>query len=162
RVVADQMSIAQAEATSRRLMPMLVTGAEEAAGPKQAVSAELTDLLGQPDVRDFDPKVAWKPRLPRDRLRVPIGLTSHDQPRPRGTRGTARHGEPVALNPRGSAPQCMGPPVPLGGDSGSGKSEELSTPGLVVAVTRSTEARNCALENFEGGATFAGMGDMPP
>ncbi|HLS24639.1 MAG TPA: type VII secretion protein EccCa [Beutenbergiaceae bacterium] len=147
RVVADQMSIAQAEATSRRLMPMLVTGAEEAAGPKQAVSAELTDLLGQPDVRDFDPKVAWKPRLPRDRLRVPIGLTSH--------------GQPLALDIKESAQQGMGPHGLLIGATGSGKSEVLRTLVLALAMTHSSEDLNFVLVDFKGGATFAGMADMP-
>ncbi|MGC0250006.1 type VII secretion protein EccCa [Pseudactinotalea sp. Z1748] len=146
RGLADEMSIPQAEATARRLMPMLVSGGEESTS-KQAVSAELTDLLGQPDVRDFDPKVAWKPRLPRDRLRVPIGLTSH--------------GQPLALDIKESAQQGMGPHGLLIGATGSGKSEVLRTMVLALAMTHSSEDLNFVLVDFKGGATFAGMADMP-
>ncbi|WP_163540725.1 type VII secretion protein EccCa [Occultella kanbiaonis] len=147
RGMADQMSIAEAEATARRLAPLLVEGSDEGGAPKATVSAELTDLLGLPDVRDFDPAVAWAPRLPRDRLRVPIGLTSQ--------------GQPLALDIKESAQQGMGPHGLLIGATGSGKSEVLRTLVLAMALTHSSEDLNFVLVDFKGGATFAGMADMP-
>lgn len=146
RVLADEMSVAEAEAAARRLMPMLVSGMDDD-GPKASVSAELTDILGQTDVRDFDPKVAWKPRLPRDKFRVPIGLTNH--------------GQPISLDIKESAQQGMGPHGLLIGATGSGKSEVLRTLVLALAMTHSSEDLNFVLVDFKGGATFAGMADMP-
>ena len=144
--IADQMSLADAEAAARRLMPLYLES-----GPRRddspAVSAELVDLLGLGDVRDFDPAVHWRPRLQRDRLRVPIGLTSQ--------------GQPIALDIKESAQQGMGPHGLIIGATGSGKSEVLRTLVLALALTHSSEDLNFVLVDFKGGATFAGMADMP-
>ncbi|WP_344779170.1 type VII secretion protein EccCa, partial [Microbacterium marinilacus] len=146
-VVPDRIGIATAEATARRLAPLLDAPEEEGASTQRMVSAEITDLLGLPDVRDFDPAVAWRPRSPRDRLRVPIGLTST--------------GQPMILDIKESAQQGMGPHGMLIGATGSGKSEVLRTLVLSLALTHSSEALNFVLIDFKGGATFAGMADMP-
>jgi len=145
--VPDRISVSVAEATARRLTPLLEVAEETGAGPKKAVSAELTDLLGLPDVRDFDPAVAWRPRRARDRLRVPIGLTVD--------------GQPMILDIKESAQQGMGPHGMLIGATGSGKSEVLRTLVLALAMTHSSEDLNFVLVDFKGGATFAGMADMP-
>ncbi|WP_199425046.1 type VII secretion protein EccCa [Actinotalea solisilvae] len=143
---ADQMSPADAEAAARRLTPLfLESGPRQEEGP--AVSAELVDLLGIGDVRDFDPAVHWRPRLQRDRLRVPIGLTTQ--------------GQPIALDIKESAQQGMGPHGLIIGATGSGKSEVLRTLVLALALTHSSEDLNFVLVDFKGGATFAGMADMP-
>ena len=94
--LADQMSVTEAEAASRRLAPMFVSGEVEVRDALTS-STELVDLLGLGDVRDFDPATAWRPRLQRDRLRVPIGVgcqrpgrrTRHQGVRPAG-HGPAR------------------------------------------------------------------------
>lgn len=144
--VADQLSVADAEAAARRLTPLyLESGPARTDSP--AVSAELVDLLGIGDVRDFDPAVHWRPRLQRDRLRVPIGLTSQ--------------GQPIALDIKESAQQGMGPHGLIIGATGSGKSEVLRTLVLALALTHSSEDLNFVLVDFKGGATFAGMADMP-
>lgn len=145
--IPDRISVSVAEATARRLTPLLEVQEEEGTGPKKAVSAELTDLLGLPDVRDFDPEIAWRPRNARDRLRVPIGLTAS--------------GQPMILDIKESAQQGMGPHGMLIGATGSGKSEVLRTLVLALAMTHSSEALNFVLVDFKGGATFAGMADMP-
>ena len=147
QAVPDRIGVNTAEATARRLTPLLEVGEDETPGAGKAVSAELTDLLGLPDVRDFDPSVAWRPRLPRDRMRVPIGLTST--------------GQPMILDLKESAQQGMGPHGMLIGATGSGKSEVLRTLVLALAMTHSSEALNFVLVDFKGGATFAGMADMP-
>jgi DNA segregation ATPase FtsK/SpoIIIE, S-DNA-T family len=145
RLRGDQLSVPEAEATARRLLPLHVD-----AGPQREegqVSAELVDLLGLGDVRDLDLSRAWKPRLPRDRLRVPIGLTPQ--------------GQPVSLDIKESAQQGMGPHGLIIGATGSGKSEVLRTLVLALALTHSSEDLNFVLVDFKGGATFAGMADMP-
>ena len=112
-----------------------------------APSTELVDLLGQGDVRDLDPEMAWRPRLQRDRLRVPIGVDES--------------GAVVALDIKESAQQGMGPHGLVIGATGSGKSELLRTLVLALSMTHSPEALNFVLVDFKGGATFAGMADLP-
>lgn len=145
RVDGDQMSVADAEATARRLLPLHVGSGPERGD--EEVSSELVDLLGVGDVRDLDLSVAWRPRLARDRLRVPIGVTPQ--------------GQPVALDIKESAQQGMGPHGLIIGATGSGKSEVLRTLVLALAMTHSSEDLNFVLVDFKGGATFAGMADMP-
>ncbi|CAN7386916.1 type VII secretion protein EccCa [Knoellia sp. LjRoot47] len=144
--LADQMSVTEAEAAARRLAPMFVSGEVEVRDALTS-STELVDLLGLGDVRDFDPATAWRPRLQRDRLRVPIGVGGS--------------GQVVALDIKESAQQGMGPHGLVIGATGSGKSELLRTLVLALAMTHSSEQLNFVLVDFKGGATFAGMADMP-
>ncbi|ACQ81458.1 cell divisionFtsK/SpoIIIE [Beutenbergia cavernae DSM 12333] len=145
--LADRLSVSGAEATARRLTPLHVSGGEEGSGPRQQVSSELVDLLGIGDIRDLDVDVTWRPRLPRDRLRVPIGLTTQ--------------GQPIHLDIKESAQGGMGPHGLIIGATGSGKSEVLRTLVMALAVTHSSEDLNFVLVDFKGGATFAGMAEMP-
>jgi S-DNA-T family DNA segregation ATPase FtsK/SpoIIIE len=55
----------------------------------------------------------------------------------------------------------MGPHGLCVGATGSGKSELLRTLVLGLAVTHSSESLNFVLADFKGGATFAGMSEMP-
>lgn len=146
RGVCDQLSVIEAEATARRLAP-LFTGGEPERRDSLTTSTELVDLLGMGDVRDFDPDTAWRPRLARDRLRVPIGVGAQ--------------GQVVSLDIKESAQQGMGPHGLVIGATGSGKSELLRTLVLALAMTHSSEQLNFVLVDFKGGATFAGMADMP-
>ena len=143
---ADQLSTVRAEAAARRLAP-LYAGDEPEARDVLSTSTELVDLLGAGDVRDLDPEAAWRPRLQRDRLRVPIGVDES--------------GAVVALDIKESAQQGMGPHGLVIGATGSGKSELLRTLVLALAMTHSPEALNFVLVDFKGGATFAGMADLP-
>ncbi|WP_295779775.1 type VII secretion protein EccCa [uncultured Microbacterium sp.] len=145
--VPDAMSIAEAEATARRLMPLRPAPMVVADAPTTQGQAELTELLGLPDVRAVDFDQAWTPRLERDRLRVPIG----QQP----------SGAPLVLDLKESASQGMGPHGVMVGATGSGKSEVLRTLVLALAMTHSPEQLNFVLVDFKGGATFAGMAEMP-
>jgi S-DNA-T family DNA segregation ATPase FtsK/SpoIIIE len=144
-VTPDRCSIAEAEATARRLMP-LYAGPAAVEGATTATLG-LTELLGLPDVRDLDLDVAWRYRLQRDRLRVPVGQTTT--------------GAPLVLDIKESAQQGMGPHGVLIGATGSGKSEVLRTLVLALALTHSPAQLNFVLVDFKGGATFAGMADMP-
>ncbi|GAB2761133.1 type VII secretion protein EccC [Nocardioides salsibiostraticola] len=149
RAHADQCDLATAEALARRLMPLRTvssgasdTGSGEITGP-----SDFMDLLGLGDVRRFEPTPAWRPRPARDRLRTPIGL---------GEGGALVH-----LDIKESAQQGMGPHGLCIGATGSGKSEFLRTLVLGLAMTHSPEQLNMVLVDFKGGATFAGMADMP-
>ena len=105
------------------------------------------DLLGLGDIFAYDPATAWRPRPVRDRLRVPIGI---------GDSGGLIH-----LDIKESAQQGMGPHGLVIGATGSGKSEFLRTLVLGLVMTHSSEQLNLVLVDFKGGATFAGMADMP-
>ena len=150
--VPDQMSIDQAEAVARRLAPwseeeLPDTGDAVAGRSDPKRSADLMDLLGLGDVRDFNPDVQWRRREGRDRLRVPFAVTPE--------------GVPVVLDIKESAQHGMGPHGLLIGATGSGKSEVLRTLVLALTLTHSPEQLNLVLVDFKGGATFAGMSDLP-
>ncbi len=144
--LADQMDQATAEAFARRLTPLGVVTASEGSS-ESAGAGEFTDLLGLGDVHTFEAEGAWRPRPARDRLRVPIGV--------------ADNGAPVHLDIKESAQQGMGPHGLVIGATGSGKSEFLRTLVLGLAMTHSPEQLNMVLVDFKGGATFAGMAEMP-
>ncbi len=146
RAIGDQVDLATAEAFARRLAPLHVSE-----GPVRDDSLsgtpELMDLLALSDVRSFDLEAAWQPRPARDRLRVPVGIGDT--------------GAPVYLDIKESAQQGMGPHGLVIGATGSGKSEFLRTLVLGLAVTHSSEVLNMVLVDFKGGATFAGLSDLP-
>jgi len=146
----DRIGVAEAEVIARRLATqsgIQTDGSGQAVDASGEASAELVDLLGLGDVRDFDVAEGWKPRLARDRLRVPIGLTPEHKT--------------VHLDIKESALAGMGPHGLIIGATGSGKSEVLRTLVLALAMTHSSEELNFVLIDFKGGATFAGMSKMP-
>jgi DNA segregation ATPase FtsK/SpoIIIE, S-DNA-T family len=150
RAKGDQCDQATAEAFARRLTPLHTasTGpAEQAATGEITGPTDFMDLLGLGDVRRFEPGAAWRPRPARDRLRVPIGL--------------GEGGAMVHLDIKESAQQGMGPHGLVIGATGSGKSEFLRTLVLGLTMTHSPEQLNMVLVDFKGGATFAGMSEMP-
>ena len=148
KALADQCDLATAEAFARRLAPLhTVSSGADAGSGEIAGPTDFMDLLGLGDVFHFDPNAAWRPRPARDRLRVPIGV---------GEGGT-----PIHLDIKESAQQGMGPHGLVIGATGSGKSEFLRTLVLGLAMTHSPEQLNMVLVDFKGGATFAGMSEMP-
>ncbi|WP_134767915.1 type VII secretion protein EccCa [Nocardioides sp. 1609] len=150
RAKADQCDTSTAEAFARRLTPLhsvTVTGPSDGNPGEITGPSDFMDLLGLGDVRTFEPSAAWRLRPARDRLRVPIGL---------GESGALVH-----LDIKESAQQGMGPHGLVIGATGSGKSEFLRTLVLGLAMTHSPEQLNMVLVDFKGGATFAGMAEMP-
>lgn len=148
-ITPDDMSVVEAEAVARRLAPLHREGGGgggpvSRAGKRQQ---ELLELLDLPDVRDLDLSRQWRYLPERDRLRVPIGQDAD--------------GAPLILDLKESASQGMGPHGLIIGATGSGKSEVLRTLVLSLALTHSPEQLNFVLVDFKGGATFAGMADMP-
>jgi S-DNA-T family DNA segregation ATPase FtsK/SpoIIIE len=146
---ADQCALATAEAFARRLTPLhlVASGVAEPTTGEISGPTDFMELLSLGDVRTLDPNAAWRPRPARDRLRVPIGL---------GEGGAVIH-----LDIKESAQQGMGPHGLVIGATGSGKSEFLRTLVLGLAMTHSPEQLNMVLVDFKGGATFAGMSEMP-
>ena len=148
RAKVDQCPLATAEAFARRLTPLhTVSGLVEPSSAESGGDADFMELLALGDVHRFDPDQAWQQRPARDRLRVPIGT---------GDGGTVVH-----LDIKESAQQGMGPHGLVIGATGSGKSEFLRTLVLGLAMTHSPEHLNMVLVDFKGGATFAGMSELP-
>jgi DNA segregation ATPase FtsK/SpoIIIE, S-DNA-T family len=142
----DSLSLDAAQALARQLAPYRMSVGGD---PEDALSKNLglTQLLGLGDPYQVDPAVTWRPRAPRDRLRVPIGV--------------GPSGEPVDLDIKEAAQDGMGPHGLLIGATGSGKSELLRTLVLGLAVTHSSETLNFVLVDFKGGATFSRLEDLP-
>ena len=149
---ADRLSAVQAEAIARRMTPFATQqNLEEADTPvgrsDESRQKDLMELVGIGDIRDFDPEKQWRRREGRERLAAPFGVTPE--------------GAPVVLDIKESAHHGMGPHGLLIGATGSGKSEVLRTLVLALALTHSPEQLNLVLVDFKGGATFAGMSDLP-
>jgi S-DNA-T family DNA segregation ATPase FtsK/SpoIIIE len=142
--VADRIDPAVCEQIARRLAPLRLSGERE-----QVLSRtiSLPDMLGVTDLAVFDPRTRW--RAPDDEmlLRIPIGVTGE--------------GEDLALDLKESAQGGIGPHGLVVGATGSGKSELLRT--LVTALTmqHSPELLSFVLVDFKGGATFAGVTELP-
>ncbi|GAB2979288.1 type VII secretion protein EccCa [Nocardioides montaniterrae] len=150
---ADQCDVATAEAFARRLTALYTPSAGTVVGEDPTETAgpfDFMTLLGLGDVTTLDPATTWRPRPARDRLRVPIGI---------GEAGGLSN--PIHLDIKESAQQGMGPHGLCIGATGSGKSEFLRTLVLGLALTHSPEQLNFVLVDFKGGATFAGMSEMP-
>jgi S-DNA-T family DNA segregation ATPase FtsK/SpoIIIE len=143
---SDRLAITQAEALARQLAPLRTGGGSGDDEPLLS-ALDFTDLMGIGDPGAYDTRRSWKRLAPQDRLRVPIGI--------------GVNGEPVILDIKEAALGGMGPHGLCIGATGSGKSEVLRTLVLALAVTHSSENLNFVLSDFKGGATFAGMAEMP-
>ncbi|MFW0784409.1 type VII secretion protein EccCa [Gordonia sp. CPCC 206044] len=152
---ADRLTVAEAEALARRMAryrPTTPTTLASLETEVTAVDPGLPALLGMGDPSAFDPSAfdpsaSWRPRVGRERLRVPIGFTAT--------------GGPVELDIKESAHGGMGPHGLCIGATGSGKSEFLRTLVLALAATHSPSELNLVLVDFKGGATFLGLESAP-
>ncbi|MGW8380918.1 type VII secretion protein EccCa [Streptomyces sp. ODS28] len=142
----DHLSYEAAEALARQLAPLRMGSGGDDDEPLLA-NLEFTDLLNLGDAASVDVQRSWRPRSQAERLRVPIGV--------------GEDGQPVMLDLKEAAQDGMGPHGLCVGATGSGKSELLRTLVLGLAVTHSSETLNFVLADFKGGATFAGMAQMP-
>ncbi|MFI8826369.1 type VII secretion protein EccCa [Streptomyces sp. NPDC053431] len=143
--VPDVMSLPAAEALARQLAPLRMGGGDD--DEPLLANLDFTDLLNLGDAASVDVARTWRPRSVAERLRVPIGV--------------GEDGSPVMLDLKEAAQEGMGPHGLCVGATGSGKSELLRTLVLGLAVTHSSETLNFVLADFKGGATFAGMSQMP-
>ncbi len=120
---------------------------ESAADAPLEATLDLTDLVGVPDVANFDPRRTWLPRPITEFLRVPFGIGAF--------------GERVFLDLKEAALGGMGPHGLCVGATGSGKSEVLRTIVLTQAMSHPPERLALVLVDYKGGATFAGLEDLP-
>lgn len=142
----DRLSPEVAEALARQPAPLrMATGGDD--DEPLLANLDFTDLLNLGDAASVDVTRTWRPRSQAERLRVPIGV--------------GEDGAPVMLDLKEAAQEGMGPHGLCVGATGSGKSELLRTLVLGLAVTHSSETLNFVLADFKGGATFAGMSQMP-
>ncbi|WP_225800065.1 type VII secretion protein EccCa [Streptomyces sp. NK15101] len=141
----DGISLPAAEALARQLAPLRMGGGDD--DEPLLANLDFTDLLNLGDAASVDVTRTWRPRSVAERLRVPIGV--------------GEDGQPVMLDLKEAAQEGMGPHGLCVGATGSGKSELLRTLVLGLAVTHSSETLNFVLADFKGGATFAGMSQMP-
>ncbi|MBJ7291140.1 type VII secretion protein EccCa [Williamsia sp.] len=148
--VPDEMPVATAEAIARRMARYSLATAAQLinldadTGPRDP---GLMRLIGVADASAIDPDRVWRPRTPRDRLRVPVGVTESGQPLEIDIKEAAEHG--------------MGPHGLCIGATGSGKSEFLRTLVLSMVTTHAPESLNLILVDFKGGATFLGLDELP-
>jgi DNA segregation ATPase FtsK/SpoIIIE, S-DNA-T family len=142
----DAITIAEAETTARRIgkfRPANAAHIVSLEADSRAADPGLMALLKIPDATEIVPDQVWRPRSPRERLRVPIGVTPT--------------GQPLELDIKESAEGGMGPHGLCIGATGSGKSEFLRTLVLSMITSHSPESLNLVLVDFKGGATFLGL-----
>jgi DNA segregation ATPase FtsK/SpoIIIE, S-DNA-T family len=142
--VADQADPVLAGLMARALAPLRLS--EE---PERLLTRtiELPEMLGVADLGSFDPTGSWLAADDEGVLRLPIGQ--------------AADGQAVELDLKESAAGGMGPHGLVVGATGSGKSELLRTLVTGLAMTHSPELLSLVLVDFKGGATFAGLTDLP-
>ncbi|MCV7140681.1 type VII secretion protein EccCa [Mycolicibacterium fortuitum] len=142
----DTITVAEAETTARRIgryRPANAAHIVSLEADSRAVDPGLMALLKIPDAAAIVPEQVWRQRSPRERLRVPIGITPN--------------GQPIELDIKEAAEGGMGPHGLCIGATGSGKSEFLRTLVLSMITSHSPEQLNLVLVDFKGGATFLGL-----
>ncbi|TDC72803.1 type VII secretion protein EccCa [Streptomyces hainanensis] len=146
---ADALSEPEADALARQLARFRADVAQSAGDADDLTTTvnTLPSLLHIADPGRLDLDGLWRPRPMRDRLRTPIGVSAD--------------GGVLDLDIKESAQNGMGPHGLLVGATGSGKSELLRTLVLGMASTHATDQLNLVLVDFKGGATFAGMSELP-
>lgn len=144
RALADRPSPVLCEQVARALAPLQLSGDQD-----QVLSrtVPLPEMLGITDIAQLDPRAHWKAPDDETLLTVPIGVT-----------GT---GDELVLDLKESAQGGVGPHGLAVGATGSGKSEFLRTLVTGLTMQHSPETLSFVLVDFKGGATFAGVTDLP-
>lgn len=144
---ADVLSREECEALAQQLAAYRLDAATVRGEDLATADTTLPGLIGVKDAGRLELDALWRSRPMRDRMKVPIGLSAE--------------GGTLELDIKESAQNGMGPHGLLVGATGSGKSELLRTLVLAMAATHSSEQLNFVLVDFKGGATFAGMSELP-
>ncbi|MEU2288326.1 type VII secretion protein EccCa [Streptomyces sp. NPDC013178] len=142
--VADSCPAALGEQTARALAPLKLSGEREQV---LARTVALPQMLGVRDLGAFDPTLLWRDPDDEALLRLPIGFTGD--------------GAPLVLDLKESAQGGIGPHGLIVGATGSGKSELLRTLVTGLTMTHAPEHLGFVLVDFKGGATFAGVTELP-
>ncbi|MGP4045979.1 type VII secretion protein EccCa [Streptomyces sp. 2A115] len=141
---ADACPPGLGEQTARALAPLRLAGERE-----QVLSrtVSLPDMLGLHRLEEVEPPSLWRAPDHESLLRLPIGVTGE--------------GEQLMLDLKESALGGVGPHGLVVGATGSGKSELLRTLVTGLTLTHSPEQLSFVLVDFKGGATFAGVTELP-
>jgi S-DNA-T family DNA segregation ATPase FtsK/SpoIIIE len=142
----DTVSREQATAIVRRMAPLRLVADAEVDAPLES-TIDLAALVGVRDVNEYDTSQLWRPRILAEFLNIPFGLGGD--------------GRRVHLDLKESAQGGMGPHGLCVGATGSGKSEVLRTLVLTLAMTHPPQRLSLVLVDYKGGATFAGLEDLP-
>ncbi|WP_225847515.1 type VII secretion protein EccCa [Streptomyces sp. HPF1205] len=142
--VADVCPPRLGEQAARALAPLRLSGEQEQV---LARTVALPEMLGVADLGSFDPTRLWRDPADEALLRLPIGFTGD--------------GAPLVLDLKESAQGGIGPHGLVVGATGSGKSELLRTLVTGLSMTHAPEHLGFVLVDFKGGATFAGVTELP-
>ncbi|MEV6348673.1 type VII secretion protein EccCa [Actinoplanes sp. NPDC051851] len=142
--VQDPADTVLGEQIARALAPLLLTAEREEVLTR---TFGLPELVGTGDLAALDPPAMWRRPGDPNLLRVPIGITGE--------------GADLVLDLKESAQGGVGPHGLLVGATGSGKSELLRTLVASLALTHSPDEMGMVLVDFKGGATFAGVTELP-
>lgn len=143
-VTAATAELPLCDAVARALAPLrLSVEGEEIL----AQTMSLPSMLGITDLENFNPEELWVNAEDEEVLRMPIGFDGN--------------GQPLVLDLKESAQGGMGPHGLIVGATGSGKSELLRTLVTGLTMTHPPELLSLVLVDFKGGATFAGVTDLP-
>ncbi|MEV6949652.1 type VII secretion protein EccCa [Streptomyces sp. NPDC051172] len=142
--VAARAELPLCEAVARALAPLRLSMEGEEI---LAQTMSLPSMLGISDLESFRPESLWVGAQDEEVLRMPIGFDSG--------------GQQLVLDLKESAQGGMGPHGLVVGATGSGKSELLRTLVTGLTMTHSPELLSLVLVDFKGGATFAGVTDLP-
>jgi len=143
-VVADWPELALCDEIARRLAPLQLSVEGDEVLTRVM---SLTDMLGVADLETFEAQDLWAEVDGEDMLRLPIGFDAD--------------GRPLLLDLKESAQGGMGPHGLVVGATGSGKSELLRTLVTGLSVRHSPDLLSFVLVDFKGGATFAGVTELP-
>ncbi|MEV5753776.1 type VII secretion protein EccCa [Actinoallomurus sp. NPDC052308] len=144
-VLAEWPEPVLCESIARELAPLRLSTEGEEEILSQVMS--LPRMLGIADVETFDPQRLWVGVEDEAVLRLPLGFNAD--------------GQALSLDLKESAQGGMGPHGLVVGATGSGKSELLRTLVTGLATTHSPELLSFVLVDFKGGATFAGLTELP-
>jgi S-DNA-T family DNA segregation ATPase FtsK/SpoIIIE len=142
--VADRAGARLCEQIARRLAPLRMSVDREKV---LARTISVSELMGCGDLATLDPRTRWRTADDDAVLRVPVGVTGD--------------GEDLTLDLKESAQGGIGPHGLVVGATGSGKSELLRTLVTGLTMQHSPELLSFVLIDFKGGATFAGVTELP-
>ncbi|MEV0473638.1 type VII secretion protein EccCa [Streptomyces prunicolor] len=132
------------EQIARALTPLRLSGEREQV---LARTVSLPGMLDCPDLAELDPREGWLKPDDEQLLSLPIGIDGN--------------GDNLVLDLKESAQGGHGPHGLIVGATGSGKSELLRALVTGLTMRHSPEHLGFVLVDFKGGATFAGVTELP-
>jgi S-DNA-T family DNA segregation ATPase FtsK/SpoIIIE len=142
--VADWPEPGLCDAIARELAPLRLSAEGEEI---LAQIMSLPNMLGVADLDRLEPRDLWVAADDEEVLQLPVGFDAN--------------GRPLVLDLKEAAQGGMGPHGLVVGATGSGKSELLRTLVTGLSMKHSPDLLSFVLVDFKGGATFAGVTELP-